>query len=117
MRFIIQERKIKNMSISPKVLDRKKDKFTTFHMRINNNSNEDISGYIKYKISKPNGKIEEKEFGRTEKIKANSQIDIYDKYYLEKDAQIGRYHVDGMFFWNNQNILSDTNKNDFFDVK
>ncbi len=105
------------MSISPKILDRKKDKFTTFHMRINNNSNEDISGYIKYKISNPNGETEEKEFQRTEKIKANSQIDIYDKYYLEKDAQIGRYYVDGMFFWDNQNILSDTNKNDFFDVK
>ena len=43
------------MSISPKILDRKKDKFTTFHMRINNNSNEEILGYIKYKISKPNG--------------------------------------------------------------
>lgn len=105
------------MSISPKILNKNKDKFTTFHMRINNNSNKDIEGYIKYKITKPDGRIEEKQFARTEKIEANSEINLYDKYYLEKNAPVGRYYVDGMFFWNDQNILSDTNKNDFFDVK
>lgn len=105
------------MSILPKVLNKNKDKFTTFHMRIINNSHQDIEGYIKYKIINPDGEIEEKQFSRTERIKANSQINLYDKYYLKENSPIGRYYVDGMFFWNDKNILSETNQNDFFDVK
>lgn len=105
------------MSISPKILNRNKDKFTTFHMKITNNSNEDIEGYISYKVTMPNGKIDLKEHGRVEKINAHSEINLYDKYYIDDSFQVGRYYVDGRFFWNNQNVLSDTNKNDFFDVE
>ena len=104
------------MSISPKVLKKGKDKYTTFHMNIANGSDEDIEGYISYKITMPNGKIDVKEFNRIEKIKANSEVNLYDKYFINKEAVVGRYFVDGRFFWENQNILSDTNKNDYFDV-
>lgn len=105
------------MSISPKVLYKGKDKYTTFHMNICNGSDEDIEGYISYKITMPNGKIDIKEFNRIEKIKANSEINLYDKYFIEEDFVTGRYFVDGRFFWEDQNILSDTNKNDYFDIK
>lgn len=105
------------MSISPKVLYRKKDTYTTFHMKIVNGSDEDIEGYISYKVTMPSGKIDVKEFNRTEKIKANSEVNLYDKYYINKESEVGRYFVDGRFFWEDQNILSDTNKNDYFDVK
>lgn len=104
------------MSITPKILDRKKDKYTTFHMNIQNGSNENIEGYISYKITKPNGEFDIKKFDRIEKIGAHSEINLYDKYYIDENSQVGRYFVDGRFFWDNQNILSDTNKNDYFDV-
>lgn len=105
------------MSITPRILNKDKDKFTTFHIRIMNGSNEDIVGRIKYKITMPNGKIEIKEINREEKIKAHSEANLYDKYYLKEDSPLGRYYVDGIFLWNGQNILSQTNENDFFDVK
>ena len=104
------------MSIKPKVVNIKKQNYTTFHMRINNGSNEDIEGYISYKVTMPNGEEKIVEYSRTERIMANSEINLYDKFYIEKNAQLGRYWVDGRFFWDNQNILSDTNENDFFDV-
>lgn len=105
------------MSISPKVLYKGKDEYTTFHMNIFNGSDEDIEGYISYKITMPNGKVDIKEFDRIEKIKANSEVNLYDKYYIRDDFVTGRYFVDGRFFWEDQNILSDTNKNDYFDIK
>ena len=43
------------MSIFPKKLIKGKDDFTTFHMRICNNSDEDIIGQIKYKVILPDG--------------------------------------------------------------
>ncbi len=104
------------MSIKPKVININKQNYTTFHMRINNESDEDIEGYISYKVTMPNGEEKTIEYNRTEKIRANSEINLYDKYYIERSAQLGRYWVDGSFFWDNQNILSDTNKNDYFDV-
>lgn len=104
------------MSISPKILDKTKDKFTTFHMKISNNSDETIEGYINYKITMPNGVIDEKKFNRVEKINANSVIDLYDRYYINDSFVSGRYYVDGRFFWDNKNILSDTNKMDYFDI-
>lgn len=105
------------MSILPKVLKRHKDKYTIFHMKIINNSNENIKGYISYKVTKPNGKINIIEFNRTEEILAHSEKNLYDKYYINKNSLTGRYYVDGKFYWNNQNILSETNKNDYFDVE
>ena len=47
------------MSIFPKKLIKGKDNFTTFHMKIYNNSDEVINGQIKYKVIMPNGKIDE----------------------------------------------------------
>lgn len=105
------------MSISPKILNRNKDKYTVFHMNINNGTDENIKGYISYKITKPNGKEELIDFNRIEEIKAHTEINLYDKYYIDEKSELGRYYVDGRFFWNNNNILSDTNKNDFFDVE
>lgn len=104
------------MSIFPKKLIKGKDRFTTFHMKICNNSNEDINGQIKYKIIMPDGKVNEFDLNRTEKIEANSELDRYDKYYINTDFPVGRYFVDGTFWWNDTNILSETNKNDFFDI-
>ena len=60
------------MSIFPKKLVKGKDKFTTFHMNICNNSNEDVNGQIRYKIIMPNGKVDNFDLNRTEIIKAKS---------------------------------------------
>ncbi len=104
------------MSIFPKKVVKGKDMFTTFHMKICNNSNEDVSGQIRYKVVMPNGKIDEFNLNRTEEIKAESELNKYDKYYIKDSFPIGRYFVDGTFWWDGMNILSETNKNDFFDV-
>ena len=104
------------MSIFPKKIIKGKDMFTTFHMKICNNSDEEVNGQIKYKIIMPNGKTDEFELNRTEKISAKSELNKYDKYYIKDNFPIGRYFVDGTFWWDGKNILSETNKNDFFDV-
>ena len=64
----------------------------------------------------PDGKIDEVNFERIEKIKANSELNEYDKYYIKDDSPIGRYLVEGTFWWDGMNILSETNNNDYFDV-
>jgi len=104
------------MSISPKVVERSKQDFTTFHMRVSNNTDKDIEGYIRYVITMPDGKIDVKEFDRIEHIKANSEVNTYDKYYIYEYFPTGRYVVDGRFYYNGFNILSDTKPNDYFDV-
>lgn len=104
------------MSIFPKKLVRGVDDFTTFHMKICNNSTEAVEGTIKYKIIMPDGKIDEFDLNRLEKVEAKSELNKYDRYYIKENFQIGRYFVDGTFWWNGMNILSETNKNDFFDV-
>lgn len=105
------------MSIFPKRLIRGQDSYTTFHMNICNSSNEDIEGKIKYKVIRPDGMFDILEFDRIEKIEAESEINKYDKYYIKKDYPIGRYYVKGLFLWNGEEILSDTNDIDFFDVE
>ena len=104
------------MSIFPKKLTKGKDKFTTFHMKICNNSNEDVCGQIKYKIIMPDGSSEQFDLNRIEKVKAKSDLNKYDKYYIKENFPIGRYFVEGTFLWDGMNILSETNKNDFFDI-
>lgn len=104
------------MSIFPKKIIKGQDLFTTFHMKICNNSEEDIEGKIKYKVIMPNGKIDEIVFERLEKVEATSELNEYDKYYIKEDFPIGRYFVEGTFWWNGMNILSETNNNDYFDV-
>lgn len=104
------------MSIFPKKLIKGKDNFTTFHMRICNNSDEDIIGQIKYKVILPDGNSIEMDIDRTEKIEANSELNEYDNFYIKAEYQIGRYFVEGRFIWDGMDILSDTNKDDFFDV-
>ena len=104
------------MSIFPKRLIKGKDSFTTFHMKICNNSDEEVNGEIKYKVIMPDGKVDEFDLNRIEKIEAKSELNKYDKYYIKEDFPIGRYFVDGTFWWEDINILSETNKNDFFDV-
>ena len=104
------------MSIFPKKLVKGKNTFTTFHMKICNNSEEDVEGKIKYKVIMPDGRIDEFNLKRTERIDAKSELNQYDKYYIEENFPLGRYFVEGTFVWNGMNILSETNENDFFDV-
>ena len=70
------------MSIKPKVVNIKKQNYTTFHMRINNGSNEDIEGYISYKVTMPNGEEKIVEYNRTERIMANSEINLLNFSHL-----------------------------------
>lgn len=105
------------MSIFPKKLIKGQDEFTTFHMRICNGLDEDIEGKINYKIIRPDGKIDIMNFERIEKVEADSELNEYDKYYIKEDYPIGRYYVEGRFLWNGEDILSDTNETDFFDVE
>lgn len=104
------------MSISPRVLKKGKNEFTVFHMNIKNNSNETIIGKIKYEIRKPNGKIDIMTIDRVEYIRGFSEINEYDEYHIGKDVEIGRYFVDARFVWGEESVLSETNKNDYFDV-
>ena len=105
------------MSIFPKKLIKGQDEFTTFHMRICNGSDKDIEGKINYKIIRPDGKIDIMNFERIEKVEADSELNEYDKYYIKEDYPIGSYYVEGRFLWNGEDILSDTNETDFFDVE
>ena len=105
------------MSIFPKKIIKGQDYFTTFHMKICNNSDEQIDGNINYKIILPNGNVDELNPNRIEKIEAHSEINEYDKYHIKESFPIGRYYVEGRFLWNGENILSDTNETDFFDVE
>ena len=105
------------MSIFPKKLIKGQDEFTTFHMRICNGLDEDIEGKINYKIIRPDGKIDTMNFERIEKVEADSELNEYDKYYIKEDYPIGRYYVEGRFLWNGEDILSETNKTDFFEVE
>lgn len=105
------------MSIFPKKLIKGQDEFTTFHMKICNNSDENIEGKINYKITLPDGNIDELSFERVEKIAAKSEFNQYDKYYIKPKNPTGRYHVEGRFLWNGENILSETNETDYFDVE
>lgn len=104
------------MSIFPKKLIKGKDNFTTFHMKIYNNSDEVINGQIKYKVIMPNGKIDEFNLNRIEQIEGKSELNEYDNYYINATSPIGRYYVEGTFCWDGMNVLSETNENDFFDV-
>ena len=104
------------MSIFPKKLIKGKEDFTTFHMRICNNSDEDIIGQIKYKVIMPDGNSIVMDIDRTEEIEANSELNEYDNFYIKPEYPIGRYFVEGRFLWDGMDILSDTNKDDFFDV-
>ena len=81
-----------------------------------NFSARDIYNIAASNIIMPNGKIDNFDLNRTESIKAKSELNEYDKYYIKEEYPIGRYFVDGTFWWNGMNVLSDTNKNDFFDV-
>ena len=87
------------MSIFPKKLIKGKDDFTTFHMRICNNSDEDIIGQIKYKVILPDGNSIEMDIDRTEKVEANSELNEYDNFYIKAEYPIGRYFVEGRFIW------------------
>ena len=68
------------MSIFPKKLIKGKDDYTTFHMKICNNSDEVINGQIKYKVIMPNGKIDEFNLNRIEQIECKSELNEYDNF-------------------------------------
>ena len=45
------------------------------------------------------------------------EIEEDSRYYIKEDYPIGRYYIEGRFLWNGEDILSDTNETDFFDVE
>lgn len=105
------------MSIFPKQLKKGKDEYTTFHMKVVNGSDQDIIGQIRYKVTRPDNTVDIMNIDRQECVKANSEINQYDKYFFGKNPLTGRYFVEGRFHWGNESVLSETNENDFFDIE
>ena len=102
------------MSIFPRIVKRGKDKFVNLHMHVENHGKKVISGTIRFVVVSPSGKrqkIEEKVI-----IKRRSKVDKYYRYSLRKNAIVGRYLVDGRFFFKGGQTRSETYKTDFFDV-
>jgi len=102
------------VSIYPRIVIKKKVKNVTLHMKIMNNTNKGIFGMIKFKIERPDKSIdviEKKIF-----VPPNSVINRYFKYSIAQKP-VGKYKVDGRFFWDKNVCRSTTYKNDYFYVK
>lgn len=102
------------MSIFPKAIKKGKDKFVTLHMHLENNGKNDISGDIVFVIVTPNGKKEIIKEHVT--LHGLVKINKYYRYTVSNNAILGRYYVDGRFYFNGTEVRSETHKNDFFDV-
>jgi len=102
------------MSIHPKIAIKGKDDAVKLHMRVTNQTNEKIYGIIKFRIKRPDGKIDILQ--RKVCVNFNSQIDEYFRYPI-KDKPEGKYIIDGRFHWNEGSVRSETWKNDFFEIK
>ena len=102
------------MSIFPKVIQKGKNKSVTLHMHLENHSKKNISGCIVFVITDPKNKkrkIKEKVI-----IKGLGKIDKYYNYFIRKNSPVGRYNVDGRFYFEKEEVRSETYKTDFFDV-
>ena len=102
------------MSIFPKIVRRRRDKFVNLHMRVENHGEKAISGKIKFLVISPRGK--KKKIEEKVTVQKQSKIDKYYRYPLRKNAIVGRYLVDGRFFFKGGQTKSKTYKTDFFDV-
>jgi len=102
------------MSIHPKIAVKGRDKIVKLHMRVTNHEDEKISGFIKFIIKRPDRKIDiiQKEVT----IKPKSSLDEYFLYPIN-NKPIGKYIVDGRFYWKEGSVRSETWKNDFFEIK
>ena len=105
------------MSIYPRRANKSKDKSVTLHMKVINNGNYEITGQIRFTITLPNYKSEYIELNQVEKISPRSEIDRYYYYSISDITEIGRYYVNGRFFWNGEDLISETKDNDYFDVE
>ena len=105
------------MSIYPKIAKKSKDNIVTLHMKVINNSDSDIRGYIHYKITLPSDRVEFLQSSEEEIVPSGGEINRYYNYIISDITEAGRYSVDGRFFWDEENILSETYNNDYFDVE
>jgi len=102
------------MSISPRVVVKDKDKFVKLHMHLENSSQDEIYGRIVFVIIDPKKrktKIQEKIL-----LECLSKIDKYYNYEIKNNVLLGRYIVDGNFYFSEGKVRSETYKTDFFDV-
>jgi len=102
------------VSIHPRVAIKNKIKNVILHMKITNNTNKGIFGTIRFKIKRPDKLIdiiEKKVF-----VRPNSVTNKYFKYSIAQKP-VGKYKVDGRFFWDKNVCRSMTYKNDYFYVK
>lgn len=102
------------MSIIPKIAKIGKNKFITLHMHLENKSKKDISGRIVFVITNPKNKKEKIE--EEIMVKDLSKVDKYYSYSIKKNSLVGRYNVDGRFYFGKEKVRSETYKTDFFDV-
>ena len=102
------------MSVFPKKIVKGKDKFVTLHMHVDNKSGNDVLGKIVFIILKRNKKI--KRIEENVLVKSFSSIDNFYKYNIKRNFLIGRYRVDGRFYFGKYHVRSETYKNDFFDI-
>lgn len=102
------------MSIYPRIIEKGKIKPVTLHMRVENNNKDNISGRIVFIIIDPKNKKKKIEEDVT--IKGFNKIDKYYAYLIKENALVGRYLVDGRFYFGGKYIQSKNYKTDFFDV-
>jgi hypothetical protein len=103
------------MSIYPKVIDKSDIKPVTLHLRVENNNKNSISGRIVFVITDP--KNVKKKIEEEVTIRGFDKIDKYYNYSLKKKALLGRYFVEGRFYFGKESILSENHETDFFDVQ
>jgi hypothetical protein len=101
------------MSIYPKLVIKGKIKKVTLHMRVRNYSSKSVKGTIVFRVKRPDGKTDV--LKRRVTVTPKSSVDKFLKYSIEKKP-IGKYIVDGRFYFDKTYVRSSTWKNDFFEV-
>lgn len=99
------------MTIFPRAPVLGKNKNVVLHMKVSNGSAKRVSGRVSFVISAPDGKEEKLEKEIT--VPPMSSVNEYFTYDI-RDKRIGKYVVDGRFFWGRNSCRSETVNNDFF---
>lgn len=102
------------MSVFPKIIIKGKNKFVVLHMHVENNGNKNVEGKILFIIADPRNKKSKIE--KKISIKGLGSVDKYYNFPIKKEILLGRYKVDGRFYFGKSYVRSETYKNDFFDV-
>jgi len=102
------------MSIYPKIVEKGKTNKVTLHMQVTNNTTRKIYGTIKFEIKRPDRMKES--IKKPVTLPPKASINRYFKYDI-KGKPIGKYIVDGGFYWDGKSVKSLTQKNDFFIIK